>query len=252
MTAPEAADWLWPDWRPHPRVRLAVTTRAGDVSPPPWQGFNLGLKTGDEVDRVRRAREQVHGVLGTRYPPAWLRQVHGTDVLEASDGEPEADGVWTASSGRPCVVLTADCLPVLIARSDGGAVGAFHAGWRGLCDGILQRAVETLAPNGQPLVAWLGPAICRHCYQVGDDLYQAFTESDPAAAAGFSPDPEPGHWRLDLKALATQALQHAGVSGIADSGWCTLCNNERFYSHRGEGRTGRFASLIWLAESTPA
>lgn len=249
MTGPDAADWLWPDWRPQPAVRLAVTTRSGDLSPAPWRGFNLGLNTGDDPDRVRRARQQVRDVVGTRQPPAWLRQVHGTRVVMAGPGEPEADGVWTAEAGRPCVVLTADCLPVLIARTDGSAVGAFHAGWRGLSKGILDRAVTTLAPGGEPLVAWLGPAICRHCYQVGDDLYQAFTRSDPDAVAGFYPDPEPGRWRLDLKALATQALRRAQVERITDCGWCTLCNNERFYSHRGEGRTGRFASLIWLAES---
>lgn len=249
MTRPQASDWLWPDWRPHPAVRLAVTTRAGAHSPRPWQGFNLGFNTGDDPERVRRAREHVHGMLGTRHPLAWLRQVHGTRILEAGPGEPEADGVWTGEPGRPCAVLTADCLPVLMARSDGAAVGAFHAGWRGLCDGILQKAVATLAPRGEPLAAWLGPAICPHCYQVGEDLYQAFTGAHPEAAAGFLADPEPGHWRMDLKALARQTLQRAGLERITDSGWCTRCHNGHFYSHRGDGRTGRFASLIWLAES---
>ena len=246
MTGPDARDWLRPDWHPHPRVRVAVTTRAGNTSPPPWQGFNLGLNTGDEPERVRAAREKVHAELTTVHAPAWLRQVHGARVVQADGGEPEADGVWTDEPGRPCGVLTADCLPVLLARTDGTAVGAFHAGWRGLHAGILSAAVETLAPEGEGLAAWLGPRICRRCYQVGEEVYQAFTASDPEAGKAFDTDPEPGHWRADLHHLADLFLWRLGVAQIERDGHCTVCHNHFFYSHRQEGRTGRFASLIWL------
>lgn len=246
MTGPDAGDWLFPHWRPHPRVRVAVTTRAGDHSPAPWQGFNLGLNTGDDPEGVHRAREQVPARLGTPHRPAWLRQVHGTRVVQADDSEPEADGVWTSEPGRPCAVLTADCLPVLLARKDGTAVGAFHAGWRGLHAGILPAALEVLAPAGETLAAWLGPGICRRCYQVGDEVYQAFTASDPAASSAFDADPEPGHWRADLHELAAHGLARLGVVDIKRDQHCTVCHNHLFYSHRKEGQTGRFASLIWL------
>ncbi len=246
MKSPHLGAWLWPDWRPHPRVRVVVTTRIGDISPPPWQGVNLGLNTGDDPERVRAAREKVHAGLATARAPAWLRQVHGTGVVEADDHEPEADGVWTAQPGRPCGVLTADCLPVLLARTDGSAVGAFHAGWRGLQAGILNAAVETLAPEGEALAAWLGPCICRRCYQVGKDVYQAFTASDAGAKSAFDADPEPGHWRADLHHLAHLFLRRLGVTAIERDGHCTVCHNHLLYSHRKEGSTGRFASLIWL------
>ncbi len=246
MTSPDPKDWLWPQWRPHPRVRVTVTTRSGDYSPPPWQGFNLGLNTGDDPERVRAARARVHDQLATRHAPAWLRQVHGTRVVPAGASESRADGVWTREPGQPCGILTADCLPVLLARCDGTAVGAFHAGWRSLQAGILSQGVAALAPDGEALAAWLGPAICRHCYQVGADVREAFVARDPATASAFDPDPEPGRWHADLPYLAAHELRQPGVEAIEYDGHCTVCHNQLFYSHRHEGQTGRFASLIWL------
>lgn len=248
MKGPDPRDWLWPDWHPHERVRAVVTTRLGEHSPPPWQGFNLGLSCGDEPDRVRRARSQVHRRLGTDHPPVWLRQVHGTTIVDAGAENREADGVCTDDTGWPCAVLTADCLPVLLARRDGSAVGAFHAGWRGLHGGILQHAVARLAPAGEPLAAWLGPAICRQCYQVGDEVRRAFLGWHTEAAGGFHEDAEPGRWRMDLSGLATLALREAGVETIEGGDRCTVCENHLFYSFRHEGDTGRFASLVWLED----
>lgn len=246
MTGPDGRDWLVPDWKPHPHVRVAITTRTRNFSPPPWQGFNLGLNTGDALERVHAAREQVHNELATHHAPAWLRQVHGTRVVAADGREPEADGVWTSEPGRPCAVLTADCLPVLVARRDGTAVGAFHGGWRGLQSGILEAAIQALAPAGETLAAWLGPAICRRCYQVGADVREAFVARDPATANAFDADPEPGRWRADLHYLAAHGLRQLGVEDIEYDRHCTVCHNQLFYSHRHEGQTGRFASLIWL------
>lgn len=245
MKGPGTQDWLWPEWRPHPRVRVAVTTRRGDVSPPPWQGFNLGKNCGDDPDRVERARQHVQAVLGTDHPPVWLEQVHGTRIITTDSDDRRADGVWTGEHSWPCVVLTADCLPVLLARTDGTAVGAFHAGWRGLQAGILERAVDTLAPDRATLSAWLGPAICQDCYQVGDEVRRAFLEWGGNAAEAFREDDQ-GRWRMGLVQLASQALHRAGVSDINGGAHCTVCENDRFYSFRREKETGRFASLIWL------
>lgn len=246
MKLPRAEDWLWPDWRPHPRVHAVVTTRAGELSPPPWQGFNLGINTGDEQARVRQARQHVQRVLGTDHPPYWLRQVHGTTVVSTGSGIEEADGVWTREHGWPCAVLTADCLPVLLARMDGSAVAALHAGWKGLLAGVLEEGVTALAPDGELLSAWLGPAICQRCYQVGREVHDAFVRHDPASAEAFAPDPHPGHWRLSLTALAMRRLEAAGVRNVQGGMYCTHCQMDRFYSYRYEGKTGRFATLVWL------
>lgn len=238
------------DWRPHPRVQARITTRRGDLSPPPWQGFNLGLNCDDDRARVLAAREQVSAAIGAR-PPAWLTQVHGNLVVPAPSAElptlPEADGVVTFTVGQPCAVLTADCLPVLIAREDGSAVGALHAGWRGLLGGVLENGVAALAGTEAAIHAWLGPAICQHCYQVDDRIRDAFVDLNQDAASGFCADGA-GHWRMDLCALARQRLLAAGVTSITGGDLCTHCRSDLFYSFRHEGVTGRFATIVWLTD----
>lgn len=249
MSLPSAEQWLVPAWKPHPRVRARVTTRAGDHSPAPWEGFNLGANCGDDPVRVVAARAHVHAALGTPAGPRWLTQVHGTRVVNAANVAEgaEADGAWTDTVGASCVVLTADCLPVLLARTDGVAVAAVHAGWRGLLDGIVEQGVRSIAPGGEPVSAWLGPAICQHCYQVDESLRSRFLEVDPQAADAFTDD-GPGHWRFSLIAVARQRLASAGVRDVHESGLCTAGDTTRFYSYRKEGQTGRFASLVWLED----
>ena len=245
MDKPFHENWITPEWAPHANVRVRVTTRHGDYSPAPWRGFNLGANCDDDPRRVQQARHLVHEILGTACAPAWLRQVHGTRIIEAGDEDTDADGVFTLAPQTPCAVLTADCLPVLMARTDGSVVGAFHAGWRGLLDGILEAGVATLAPNGENVSAWLGPAICRKCYQVDAAVRDPFVQRDPRAAAGFTEDGD-GRWRMDLFFLAQQRLAAAGVQAVEGGALCTHCNQDAFYSYRHEGQTGRFASLIWL------
>ena len=247
MTLPDINQWLRPDWRPHPRVRAVVTTRLGRHSPPPWHGFNLGMNCGDEADRVEQARRHVHKLLGTDHPPAWLWQIHGDRIIRAGEADTRADGVWTREAGWPCVVLTADCLPVLLARADGTAVAAVHAGWRGLHAGILARAVATLAPDDEPLSAWLGPAISERAYQVGEDVHRAFLDLGPEYGGAFRRDSQPGHWRFSLAHATTLALNAAGVEEVSGGEHCTASDPDHFYSYRAEGQTGRFASLVWLA-----
>lgn len=250
MTLPERSDWLWPDWQPHPAVRVAVTTRVGSHSPKPWEGFNLGLNCGDQPARVEQARRHVEKLLQADHPAAWLWQVHGNKVIRADDQNNEADGVWTDQQRWPCVVLTADCLPVLLARRDGSAVAAVHAGWRGLQAGIIAEGVKQIAPNGEPVSAWLGPAICGKCYQVGDEVYRAFVDTNPAFKAAFSKDATPHHWRFSVAHAAMIELASLGVDDVQGGELCTACDLDRFYSYRKEGETGRFASLIWLDEGS--
>lgn len=250
MTLPERSDWLWPDWQPHPAVRVAVTTRAGSHSPKPWEGFNLGLNCGDQPARVEQARRHVEKLLQADHPAAWLWQVHGNKVIRADDQNNEADGVWTDQQRWPCVVLTADCLPVLLARRDGSAVAAVHAGWRGLQAGIIAEGVKQIAPNSEPVSAWLGPAICGKCYQVGDEVYRAFVDTNPAFKAAFSKDATPHHWRFSVAHAAMIELASLGVDDVQGGELCTACDLDRFYSYRKEGETGRFASVIWLDEGS--
>jgi polyphenol oxidase len=231
-----------PDWPVAGRVRAFTTTREGGVSRGPWSTFNLGLNSddapGDVEENRRRLRTQLPG------PPGWLRQVHGTDIVHLDDWSDGvvADGAWTDCAGQVAVVLTADCLPVLMADEAGSVVAAVHAGWRGLAAGILELAVGTLPVAGDALHAWIGPAICGDCYQVGDDVRDAMLANDPAAAGAFRPDGD--RWRADLKAMAAGRLGRAGVR-VHDAGRCTHCEPDHFYSFRRDRITGRMASVIW-------
>ena len=246
MTLPSLDDWLVPGWAPHSRVRALVTTRRGQHTPPPRHGFNLGANCGDDAARVEQARLHVHRLINTDHPPAWLEQVHGIDILDAELGGGRADGAWTRGTGRPCVVLTADCLPVLLARADGSAVAALHAGWRGLLNGILEAGVARLAPGGEEVSAWIGPAISQARYQVGDEVREHFVRCDDTAASAFVADSVPGRWRMSLARLAEARLAAAGVADISGGDYCTAAEETLFYSYRRDGTTGRFATLIWL------
>lgn len=244
MQFPNASHWLTPDWQPHPAVASFVTTRLGDVSPAPWQGFNLGLNCNDSATRVQQSREWVRSFLGLKHI-SWLTQVHGTDVVPCPTSLSEADACYSRQPQVACAILTADCLPVLFARQDGSAVAAAHAGWRSLSGGVLENTLNAIAPNGEATSAWLGPAICQTCYQVDDAVRDAFLAKAPASAPAFQAD-GPGHYRLSLPQAAQLLLEVKGVA-VTNSALCTSCDNEQFYSYRKEhGTTGRFASLVWL------
>ncbi|HNQ76842.1 MAG TPA: peptidoglycan editing factor PgeF, partial [Pseudothauera hydrothermalis] len=194
-------------------------------------------------------------VLRSRLPaePVWLEQVHGTNIVmaESVPGErclpPVADGAWTRQPGVVCAVMTADCLPVLFCDDAGSVVAAAHAGWRGLCAGILERTVEAMRVAPARIQAWLGPAIGPGAFEVGADVRSAFLQHDSGAAAAFVAGKEPGKWLADLYLLAKIRLAGAGVIDVFGGGFCTYTDAERFYSHRRDRATGRMASLIWLA-----
>lgn len=237
-------DALRPDWPAPPAVRALTTTRVGGVSRPPWDGFNLAAHVGDRPAHVARNRSLLRSRFGLPGDPAWLSQVHGTDVLEAGRGG-EADAVWTDVPGRVCAVLTADCLPVLFCADAGTCVAAAHAGWRGLAAGVLEATVAALPAEPAGLLAWLGPAIGPDAFEVGDEVRSAFVGRDAGAAAAFRPAGA-GRWLADLYALARLRLAAAGVTRVSGGGWCTFDDRDRFYSYRRDGITGRMASLVWL------
>jgi YfiH family protein len=227
-------------------VRALVTTRAGGVSSGKFASFNLSARVGDDAQCVARNRGILRGCLPAE--PAWVKQVHGTDVIEAARVTPEAeaDGVVTRASGRICAVMTADCLPVLFSDRAGKGVGIAHAGWRGLAAGILENVIRTMDAPPQDLIAYIGPGIGARRYEVGEDVRKAFVDRDRAAAKAFAPR-QNGTYLADLYALARQRLAAAGVAEVHGGEFCTA-SEERFFSFRRDQTTGRMASLIWLED----
>lgn len=255
--------WLIPHWPGLPaNVGALSTTRRGGVSPAPYDdgmgggGLNLGTHVGDQPHLVARNRS----ILTEQLPgePAWLSQVHGTAVADLArvtpQQVPEADASMTTIAGKVCVIMTADCLPVLFCDRDGKTVAAAHAGWRGLANGVLERTVEAMRAAGAgELMAWMGPAIGAYQFEVGPDVMQAFLAgaTDDSGVrhvtAAFSPiEGKPGKHLCDIYGLARYLLHRAGVAEVHGGEFCTVSNSGRFYSFRRDGVTGRQASLIWI------
>lgn len=236
---------LQPDWPLPPGVAALSTARRGGVSLPPYDGFNLGDHVGDDPAAVAANRALLRSAVSSE--PLWLKQVHGSEVVDvaiASEGA-EADAAVAFAPGRACAVLTADCLPVLFARDDASAVGAAHAGWRGLAGGVLEATVARLG-GAEGLSAWLGPAIGPEAFEVGDEVRAAFLDGSAEAAAAFRPTGAPGKWWADIYALARMRLAASGVERVYGGGACTVGEAERYFSYRRDGRTGRMAALVWL------
>lgn len=254
---PAILQFIRPDWPKLPGVQALSTTRAGGSSAAPFTSLNLGAHVGDVPAAVQANREQLRIAASLSAEPTWLSQVHGTAVADldaiGSNDNIVADAAVAALSGRVCVVMTADCLPLLLAAADGSAVAAIHAGWRGLAAGVVEAGVQALrgkASSGVAVQAWLGPAIGLAHFEVGEEVRAAFMQKDPAAAQAFTPNAS-GRWQCDLYGLARQRLRGQGITAISGGNHCTYADARRFYSHRrdvqheGRAGTGRMASLIW-------
>lgn len=227
-------------------MHALITTREGGVSSGKFASLNLSMRVGDDPRCVARNRAILRACLPDE--PAWVKQVHGTAVIDATRATPdaEADGVVTQSSGPVCAVMTADCLPVFLSDRAGKSVGIAHAGWRGLAGGIVENVVQAMGVPSRDIIAYIGPGIGAHRYEVGEDVRKAFVDRDPAAARSFAPR-QGGKYLVDLYGLARQRLAAAGVAGIYGGGFCTA-SEERFFSFRRDETTGRMANLIWLEE----
>jgi YfiH family protein len=240
---------LVPDWPAPPHVRALVTTRRmPGNSQPPYDAFNLGLRSGEDESVVQANRELLARAFALPATPRWLHQVHGNRSLRLTEeviaGEPEADAAFTSQLGIVLAVLTADCLPILVCADDGSEIAAIHAGWRGLAAGVIEPCISRLLAPRERVLAWLGPAIGAPSYEVGDEVRTAFVDADAAASGAFSPT-RPGHWRCDLYTLARRRLIALGITRLYGAGFDTYTDS-RFYSYRRDGAaSGRFASLIW-------
>jgi YfiH family protein len=249
-------DAIVPDWDAGPRVGALMTTRLGGVSAWPWHSLNLGRSSGDAASAVATNRKRVTEATGAAH--VYMSQVHGGHVLKLEpamvDGSHTADAAWTDQPGLACTVMVADCLPVLLAAPQGKAVGAAHAGWRGLAGGVVERTIEAVC-NGascepRDLVAWLGPCIGPDAFEVGADVLEAFgVQTTPASSARFRYQPRADgqpRWRADLAGLARDRLQAIGVQRVSGGTWCTVKDRSRFFSFRRDGVTGRMAAAVWI------
>ncbi len=244
-------DLITPDWPAPPTVRAVFTTRSGGVSAPPYDSLNLGAGIGDSSQAVTENRRRLHEALQLPAEPVWLEQVHGTRVvnLDQDEGNLRADAVVARSEGAVCAIRVADCMPVLFASRDGAVIGAAHAGWRGLSGGVLESTVAAMGVAPSTLMAWMGPAISARCFEVGEDVWNAFVNRDPSAATAFVPNPR-GRWQCDLYALARDRLARLGIEQVFGGGWCTFTQQDRFFSFRRDGPCGRMAALVWKVRRT--
>ena len=269
-----SAAWVEPDWPAPGGVRALSTFRNGGASAAPYASLNLGAHVGDVAAAVAENRRRLAREAGLPSQPVWLTQVHGINVadLDAADGVggaadsgrparalAPADAAFTRQPGRVCAILTADCLPILLAADSGNLVAAVHAGWRGLAGGVIEATVQALAAPPAGLMAWLGPAIGPQHFEVGPEVREALLSGDSRAGvdarlgagsgaeAAFALNAR-GRFMADLGALARRRLTALGINRIHGGGECTFAAGDRYFSHRRDGVTGRQATLIWLEE----
>lgn len=245
---------ITPDWPAPLNVRAFITTRAGGVSLPPYASNNLGLHVGDNLAHVATNRAQLSVALGLQYSPQWLEQIHGVKVVNAkTDGVVRtADGSYSNQPAHPCLVMTADCLPILLCDNQGTQVAALHCGWRSLAKGICARGLQKFSVEPSDILAYLGPAISQPHFEVGVDVLKAFFKAArnqqhaEQIATAFVSAQRPLHFYADIYALARAELTALGVTAIYGGDYCTYADETRFYSFRRDKVTGRMASLIWL------
>lgn len=240
--------WLTPDWPTPASVNALSTTRQGGVSTGVYASLNLGSHVGDVIAAVEQNRDLLQQQAMLPATPAWLNQVHGTSVLDLSKWQGElvtADAAVSQHSGKVCLVMTADCLPVLFCNVQGTQVAAAHAGWRGLCDGVLEQTLAHFA-NPADVMVWFGPAIGPGQFEVGAEVRAAFMQKNAGANLAFVPQGN-GKYLANIYLLARQRLLAAGVTRFYGGEHCTFSEPERFFSYRRDGQTGRMASCIWLS-----
>lgn len=236
-----------PEWPLPSGVAACSSTRIGGVSLPPYDSLNLGAHCGDDLAHVEENRKRAFMAGNLPSKPVWLEQVHGKDVLKLT-GEPyaskRADASYSNSAGTVCAVMTADCLPVLFCNRAGTEVAAAHAGWRGLCAGVLEETVNCFADKPENILAWLGPAIGPDAFEVGPEVRDAFMAVQSIADSAFRPAGE--KYYADIYTLARQRLASVGVTQVFGGDRCTFSQKDDFFSYRRDKNTGRMASFIWL------
>ena len=257
LLAAQRLDWIVPAWNGPHSVRAFFTTRNGDARQHPSHRMDLGSALPDAAEETGTpgdSRRRLRALLPA--DPVWLTQVHGTGVITVDEGNhrrlvaspPSADAAVTSKPGIPLVVRTADCLPVLLADRAGRVLAVAHAGWRGLAAGVLEATVTAMAAAPKGIVAWIGPAIGPHAYEVGDDVRGTFCAADAGAKMHFAPLHD-GKWLADLPGLARRRLAQCGVMDVAGGSWCTVTDAAHFFSWRRDRQMARMGLVAWLADA---
>ncbi len=240
--------YICPPWPVSSKIKAFSSTRLGGVSESPFTSLNLGAHVGDQGDAVLENRARFARQVKMPASLRWLNQVHGTKTVclpSAALGDLEADASFTQTQDQVCAVMTADCLPLLICNTKETQVAACHAGWRGLCDGVIESCIAQFEEANDVMV-WLGPAIGANAFEVGDEVKQAFILQDKQAEKAFKASNNEGKWLADIYQLARQRLASLGVRHIYGGEYCTYEDESHFFSYRRDHQTGRMASVIWI------
>lgn len=248
--------FIKPNWPAPDNIRSLCTTREGGVSLPPFESLNLATHVGDHLARVEQNRHILVDQAGLPDAPFWLEQQHTVDAinldeLSSEDWQPAiADASWTTQANKISVVMTADCIPILITNYTGSFVCAIHAGWKGLVDGIVSKTIHALPEQPQNLMAWIGPCIRQANFEVGTDVFDLFIDANHENSRFFKhlKTQSDVKYLADLPGLLSFELQNLGVTAVYDSGVCTFTDQDRLYSYRRDGQTGRIASMIWITD----
>lgn len=233
------------NWPAPKNITAMSTTRLSGFSQPPYDLNNLGLHVGDNEVDVMKNRQQLTEVLHLPSEPIWLDQTHSTAcVIVENDPNRDADASISHSYLHPLIILTADCLPITLCNIQGTEIAAIHAGWKGLFNGVVQNTLSKMNSSPSDLLAWIGPAICQQCYEVGDEVYLAFTSKYPHSKIAF--EPRKSKWLANLPKIAEIVLNSMGIKAVYQSDLCTFELKNEFYSYRRESQTGRIGTLIWF------
>lgn len=239
--------FIVPDWPAPNHIKAFTTTRLNGVSSTPFQSFNLAHHVGDSIDHVLKNRALLKNNLKLPNEPIWLNQAHSNHVinLDQNNSDEIADGSYTTHKNKVCVILTGDCLPILLCDKTGKEIAAVHGGWRGLLAGVIESALMYFKSSPENIYAWLGPAIGPQVYEVGDDVRDPFIAVDKNATHAFKPYKQ-SKWLANIYLLAQQRLEKYGVTAIYGGNHCTYSEADKFFSHRRDKETGRMANLIWI------
>ena len=242
-----SANWPAPE-----NIKTLITSRIGGYSLPPFDSFNPATHVGDNLNLVEKNRQLLRKQLPAE--PNWLDQQHTTNCVNSSDVKstlPIADASYTTEHNQICVVLTADCMPLLVCNKSGTIVAAIHAGWRGMANGIIEQSIKQLLNNSnespEQFMVWLGPAISQKNFEVGEEVKLTFTNKYPNSETAFiSHHLNTNKYLCDLYKICHIILEQLGVNEIYGGQFCTYEDKEQFYSYRRDGKTGRMASMIWI------
>ena len=243
-------DWIQADWPAPANIVAGTSTREGGVSGGSYESLNLGAHVGDDSAAVAENRRRFIEECRIPHEPRWLRQVHGDRVLVDEFGaEPrEADASVSTSGDDVLVIMSADCLPVVLFSESGSEIAAAHCGWRSLSAGLLHKTVSAMQCEPTNVLAWLGPAISQPAFEVGDEVHGAFVSKSACAADHFEQNAR-GRWQADLYGIARLQLRDAGVDKVYGGELCTHSDPGRFFSHRRDGECGRMATFIYRKQA---